>query len=641
MQDKQSLYDSMDEVIGSVRVIDKDGPTINISIFDSDDTEKVAFDLDKRVLAQKKTETALMNRFKKVLQLADFDTLDESVLRIRINDVFGLYMVNEESKPEPDPQKQIEETIKETLSNPMTIAAKIQTMNPIWFDQSRNIWMWDKAEKKYSMIDETDVLCGIDGAINVDGIYKSKVKSEIMECIRMTGRKRNVKDTCPEWIQFQDTVVDIKLNKLFEPTHSYFFASPIPHNHGKDCETPTIDKLFTDWVGEEHKQVLYEICSYCLYDHYPIHRIFAFIGTGRNGKGQFMTLLKRLIGEENALSTDLDRISNSRFETANFYKKKVAFIGETNFNTLNRTNTLKMLSGGDVVPGEYKGKGLFHFVNTAKIIIATNSLPDTGDRTDGFYRRWLIIDFCNKFEEGRDVINEIPEWEYENLCHKCTKLLTELLERGKFHKEGTVEERAARYEAKSNPLNKFIEDSCIQDENEKIPYWYLYDRYIEHCNNAGYRKVTKKEFTNMLKNIGFETKQSKFNIELVKIYKNIENDYEVEPSNWMAVLGIGWNWGRRGRRSKGNSTLFPPMRNRSENTSTSSTSSTSESLIEKISDAASRFEKEHGPITKNNLVDGSHTIANWTKTTPSEVRSILEKLCKLSSILDEDNAESI
>jgi len=409
MQDKQLLYNSMDDVIGSVKIIDRDGSTINVSISDSGDENKIVFDLDKRVLAQKNTETALVKRIKKVLKLTDFDELDESVLRIRTNDIFGSYMIQEESKPEPEPKKQIEEVIKETLSNPMTIAAKIQTMNPIWFDQTRNIWMWDKTEKKYNMIDETDVLCGIDNAIIVDGIYKSKVKNEIMECIRMTGRKRDVKETCLEWIQFKDAVVDIRSNELFEPTHSHFFASPIPHNHGEDCETPTIDKLFTDWVGEEQKQILYEICAYCLYDHYPIHRIFTFIGTGRNGKGQFMTLLKRLIGEENALSTDLDRIANSRFETANFYKKKVAFIGETNFNTLNRTNTLKMLSGGDVVPGEYKGKGIFHFVNTAKIIIATNALPETTDKTEGFYRRWMIIDFCNKFEEGRDVINEIPE----------------------------------------------------------------------------------------------------------------------------------------------------------------------------------------------------------------------------------------
>jgi len=136
------------------------------------------------------------------------------------------------------------------------------------------------------------------------------------------------------------------------------------------------------------------------------------------------------------------------------------------------------------------------------------------------------------------------------LCHKCTKLLPELLERGSFHNEGTVSERAARYEAKSNPINKFIEDNCISDVNEKIPYWFLYDKYIEHCNEAGHRMVTKKEFTNKLKSSGFEAKQSRFNKDLAAMYKDCDSNEITDQPNWMAIFGISWDFRRGCRRSK-------------------------------------------------------------------------------------------
>jgi len=75
--------------------------------------------------------------------------------------------------------------------------------------------------------------------------------------------------------------------------------------------------------------------------------------------------------------------------------------------------------------------------------------------------------------------------------------------------------------------------------------------------------------------------------------------------------------------------------------STSSTSITNEEKIEQISNAASRFEKEHGPINHVNVVDATHTIAQWITMKPSEVRQVLEKMCKLSSILDEGNDKAI
>lgn len=61
-----------------------------------------------------------------------------------------------------------------------------------------------------------------------------------------------------------------------------------------NLETPVMDRIFTEWVGESHKRTLYEIISYCMLSDYPINRLFCFIGAGMNGKSKFLELLRNL-----------------------------------------------------------------------------------------------------------------------------------------------------------------------------------------------------------------------------------------------------------------------------------------------------------------------------------------------------------
>jgi putative DNA primase/helicase len=413
---------------------------------------------------------------------------------------------------------------------------------PIYYDKMKNYWKWNTISKVYERVDETDLLCEISEGLAVSGIYKSKTKNEILESIRITGRLREVEDTPKNWIQFQDTVVDIETGRIFQATPNYMFTSCVPRFYGDAEDTPTIDKLFNDWVGPEYMQMLYEICAYCMYDAYPIHRIFCFIGSGRNGKSQFLKVLKKLVGETNTLSTELERITNSRFETSKFYKKKVAFIGETNFNSLHNTGILKQLSDGSYIPCEFKGKDSIDFESSAKIVIATNGLPITSDHTDGFYRRWLIIDFPNKFNEGKDVVADIPDAEYDNLCRKCIRILRDLLARGSFTKEGDIDERARRYEAKSNPVRAFVEECCKEDGSSAVPSWFLYDKYIEYAEQNGHRRYTKREFSSTVKGLGYDIRDKAYNEEDVNKYNESASKGR---KNWKTIFGLKYKfiWG--------------------------------------------------------------------------------------------------
>ena len=203
-------------------------------------------------------------------------------------------------------------------------------------------------------------------------------------------------------------------------------------------------------------------------------------------------------------------------------------MGETNFNEMKKTALLKRLSGGDIIGFEYKNKNPFDDVNYAKIIIATNSLPITHDKTIGYYRRWMIIDFPNQFTEKKDILKEIPDIEYVKGIKKCVNLLKELLNTRAFHNEGSIEDRRKKYEDISNPLQKFLSEKTVNSVDGHIPKFEFKELFVSWMGENGYRIWSDNQIgSNMKNDYGFEDK---------KIY--LERDGE--EKYWRCWVGISW-----------------------------------------------------------------------------------------------------
>ena len=90
----------------------------------------------------------------------------------------------------------------------------------------------------------------------------------------MVGREKRPDDAPKKWIQFKDKAFSLKSKSMYDITHDFFFTNPIPWEIGENEETPTMDKLFKEWVGEKYLPTLYEILAYCCYSDYPIQVLF-------------------------------------------------------------------------------------------------------------------------------------------------------------------------------------------------------------------------------------------------------------------------------------------------------------------------------------------------------------------------------
>ncbi|MEM4676196.1 MAG: phage/plasmid primase, P4 family, partial [Nitrososphaerota archaeon] len=172
---------------------------------------------------------------------------------------------------------------------------------------------------------------------------------------------------------------------------------------------PKSYQAFLSWVKREDETesdakgkvtLLLEIIGYTLYPHaYPFHKAILLVGDGSNGKSTYMTLIRTILGDMNISSvplSDLDPRIN-RFATADLYGKLANLSSEPVKGLRIDLTRFKQLTGEDPVRFERKFKDGFTGYNYAKLIFSANELPEVNEDTYAIWRRWIVIEFPNRF----------------------------------------------------------------------------------------------------------------------------------------------------------------------------------------------------------------------------------------------------
>lgn len=404
---------------------------------------------------------------------------------------------------------------------------------PLYYDDGDLFWLWNKERKCWERINELDIIIWIDNVVECN-VINSKERFEILQALKMEARKNKPKPLSKTMIQFDKEVIDFQTGDRFIATPRWFCTHAIPHRLGTYTDTPIIDNLFKSWVCEEDISKLYEICAFSMIPDYFIETMIFLFGAGSNGKSIYRNFIRKLIGDGNCCSTSIQRLQASpRFEVGRVYKKLLCEIGETSFAKLDNTDVLKkIVSGKDLVTGEEKGKPSWDFINYAKILISTNSLPQSDDKSDGFYRKCLIIQFPNQFEGNTDILATIPEQEYENFCMKMVETAYQLYKKREFDKQGTIHERKMKYEELSNPMEKFIKQFVVEDRPDSdIPVWEFEKKLNEWLREQRQRQMSDVTVAKMLKEKG---------IQQVRIRKEWYEGATATVKQVRCWAGLGW-----------------------------------------------------------------------------------------------------
>jgi putative DNA primase/helicase len=220
------------------------------------------------------------------------------------------------------------------------------------------------------------------------------------------------------------------------------------------------------------------------------------VGDGKNGKSAMLTAIRALLGSENVSGVDLSMLASGshRFMSHQLLGKLANVCGDQAYFDSEDTSTLKKLTGGDVVMVEAKGRQPFEAVNSAKIIVACNEAPRLRDKTDGVWRRAVMIPFNWRVPSGEaDPRILSPDYwrdELPGMLNWALQGLKRLRERGEFDLPTPCLELLREHRLDSNPARRFLEEHYRQtgSEEDYVIASDVYESYKQWCDRNGIRR---------------------------------------------------------------------------------------------------------------------------------------------------------
>lgn len=323
----------------------------------------------------------------------------------------------------------------------------------------------------------------------------------------------------PFEIPVKNGLLDLKKRKLnpFTPKKIYFNKIPVEYAEEVDC--PKIKKFFSDILREGDIKIIQELFGYCLVKENLFERAFMFLGEGRNGKTKSVDIIKRFLGPENTCSIPIHDLQSGDFRISELFGKLANLGADLDSKSLFNTGIFKSLTGRDQISAKRKFMRDIHFVNYSKQIFACNELPEIYDKSLGFWDRWILIDFPNRFVSEQEynssddktnlkIINPyileeiISDNEMTGLLNWALEGLNRLVKNKNFSYSQTTKEVKDQWTRKSNSFSGFFMDCVVEDWENRLPKQDLKKAYTQYCKRHKLKIVGDQKIKNLLDSEG-------------------------------------------------------------------------------------------------------------------------------------------
>ena len=344
-------------------------------------------------------------------------------------------------------------------------------------------------------------------------------RTEVLAYIRIKTHV-NAKDlkVNPYVINLKNTRLDIRSGKCLEFTPDAIEFDRIPVIYDPSAYCADLDKMLNRvFVGDREVINLFEeMLGAILLKHNRYQKAFLFYGSGSNGKSTILDLIKTFLGGRNYSAIALEKVTD-RFNTSEL-ENKLANIGDDVDNvTLKDTGTLKKLFSGNAIMVERKGERPYTIEPYATHIYSCNAIPRSFDKSDGFYRRWLLIPFNARFsadDEDYDpmIVDKITEpTALSYLLNIGIRGAQRLIRNGKFTEPQSVIDALAAYKTDNSTALSWVEDKELtEDYFLNTPRDICYSEFADWCKLSGIKSanVTGKKtfFKEIAQKFDFEEK---------------------------------------------------------------------------------------------------------------------------------------
>lgn len=285
----------------------------------------------------------------------------------------------------------------------------------------------------------------------------------------------------------------------------------------EEIPTPIFDKFIDELVldREELKKYLLMVLAYLISGDKKLQKFFILKGEGANGKSTLINLITELIGKNYVTSISLSKL-NEKFALSSAVGKRLIVASENENNSSISTETIKKLTGGDLVEIEQKYKDRYSDKLEVEVLFAVNNTVLFSENSYGLKRRLEVIPFDYRVEDA-DIDMELDKklkTEIPYIMRKLIGIHAEFVKGGyKLPICEEVENAKKMFldEGIRNSLGAgifdFLEENITIDLAKRASKNDVYRAYVD--SNVGSATSTKfwMDFDKWQKYKGYEIKQ--------------------------------------------------------------------------------------------------------------------------------------
>ena len=285
--------------------------------------------------------------------------------------------------------------------------------------------------------------------------------------------------------------------------HSPLWFSPacLPYGFNPEATCPRwiafLDRNLGGAAGFKAR-MLQQYAGYLLTFDTSLQKFLMLIGEGANGKSVICAVLRAMLGEVNVSSVPLEMFGD-KFRLAGTLGKLANIIAEVGEMDRVSEGQLKAFVTGDPLEFERKFKTPFTAKPTARIVMATNNPPRFEDKSDGIWRRILLLICSVQIPKDERVAGmDSTEWWYDagelpGILNWALAGLHQLRQQRRFDVPEQCECDLNLLRADLNPARRFLDEHCRAGagETEKA---VLYARYKEWCRANGHHELASNKF---------------------------------------------------------------------------------------------------------------------------------------------------
>jgi putative DNA primase/helicase len=302
----------------------------------------------------------------------------------------------------------------------------------------------------------------------------------------------------PFIINVKNGLYNVLDDSFREHSPDYFSTVQINANYDPSAECPQFLSFLSDVLPKTEHNLIQEILGYMLIPVNKAQKAFVMVGAANAGKSTLLSIVQDiLLGSENVSNIPWQGLSD-RFNKAEMFGKLANIFADLPSKAIDDGGWFKALTGEDYIQGECKGKDPFNFKPYARFLFSCNDMPKNyADRSDGFYRRLLIIRFNQSISASRRDPNlrEKIACERDGILTWAVAGLKRLIQNNyDFSETDATRFELQRYKIESNSALMFVEENCEIGDGFECVRETMFEKYKDYCTKNGFKPMSQTNF---------------------------------------------------------------------------------------------------------------------------------------------------